>query len=135
MFWLLPGLYCFLRIIYVNYQILVLSLSLWIGQTTNQGWLALSLEFHHPEVLSGLPSLVATVLSRSTFDWTEVSLSLLSFIAIGCNRQPYFSLKANLKIWFSDVAAMFQHSNNRKVFVVRIFTFQGSKVHHCTSEP
>lgn len=39
------------------------------------------LEFHHREDLPQPPSLVATVLSRSTFDLTEVSLSLLPVIA------------------------------------------------------
>jgi hypothetical protein len=40
------------------------------------------LEFHHREDLPRPPSLVATVLSRSTFDWTEVSLSPLPVIAV-----------------------------------------------------
>ena len=40
------------------------------------------LEFHHREDLPQPPSLVATVLSRSTFDLTEVSLSLLPVIAV-----------------------------------------------------
>ena len=41
-----------------------------------------TLEFHHREDLPRPPSLVATVLSRSTFDLTEVSLSLLPVIAV-----------------------------------------------------
>lgn len=41
-----------------------------------------SLEFHHREDLPQPPSLVATVLSRSTFDLTEVSLSHLPVIAV-----------------------------------------------------
>ena len=41
-----------------------------------------SLEFHHREDLPQPPSLVATVLSRSTFDLTEVSLSPLPVIAV-----------------------------------------------------
>jgi hypothetical protein len=40
------------------------------------------LEFHHREDLPQPPSLVATVLSRSTFDLTEVSLSPLPVIAV-----------------------------------------------------
>lgn len=40
-----------------------------------------SLESHHPEDLPEPPSYVATVLSRSTFDRTEVSLSPLPVIA------------------------------------------------------
>ncbi len=40
-----------------------------------------SLESHHPEDLPEPPSYVATVLSRSTFDRTEVSLSQLPVIA------------------------------------------------------
>ena len=40
------------------------------------------LEFHHREDLPQPPSLVATVLSRSTFDLTEVSLSHLPVIAV-----------------------------------------------------
>ena len=40
------------------------------------------LEFHHREDLPQPPSLVATVLSRSTFDLTEVSLSPLPIIAV-----------------------------------------------------
>ena len=40
-----------------------------------------SLEFHHRGDLPQPPSLVATVLSRSTFDLTEVSLSPLPVIA------------------------------------------------------
>jgi hypothetical protein len=40
------------------------------------------LEFHHREDLPRPPSLVATVLSRSTFDLTEVSLSPLPVIAV-----------------------------------------------------
>ena len=40
-----------------------------------------SLESHHPEDLPEPPSYVATVLSRSTFDLTEVSLSPLPVIA------------------------------------------------------
>lgn len=41
-----------------------------------------SLEFHHREDLPQPPSLVATVLSRSTFDLTEVSLYHLPVIAL-----------------------------------------------------
>ena len=41
-----------------------------------------SLEFHHRGDLPQPPSLVATVLSRSTFDLTEVSLSPLPIIAV-----------------------------------------------------
>ena len=41
-----------------------------------------SLEFHHRGDLPQPPSLVATVLSRSTFDLTEVSLSPLPVIAV-----------------------------------------------------
>ena len=41
-----------------------------------------SLEFHHREDLPQPPSLVTTVLSRSTFDLTEVSLYLLPVIAV-----------------------------------------------------
>ena len=41
-----------------------------------------SLEFHHREDLPQPPSLVATVLSRSTFDLTEVSLYHLHVIAL-----------------------------------------------------
>ena len=41
-----------------------------------------SLEFHHREDLTQPPSLLATVLSRSSCDWTEVSLSLLPVIAV-----------------------------------------------------
>lgn len=41
-----------------------------------------SLEFHHREDLPQPPSLVATVLSRSTFDLTEVSLYHLLVIAL-----------------------------------------------------
>ena len=40
------------------------------------------LEFHHREDLPRPPSLVATVLSRSTFDLTEVSLYHLPVIAL-----------------------------------------------------
>ncbi|MGN0455783.1 MAG: hypothetical protein ACI4F2_02885, partial [Acutalibacteraceae bacterium] len=40
------------------------------------------LEFHHREDLPQPPSLVATVLSRSTFDLAEVSLSHLPVIAL-----------------------------------------------------
>ena len=36
-----------------------------------------SLEFHHREDLPRAPSLVMTVLSRSTWDGTQVSLSIL----------------------------------------------------------
>ncbi len=39
------------------------------------------LDSHHPEDLPEPPSYVATVLSRSTFDQTEVSLSQLPVIA------------------------------------------------------
>ena len=41
-----------------------------------------SLEFHHREDLPQPPSLVAMVLSRSTFDLTEVSLYHLPVIAL-----------------------------------------------------
>ena len=41
-----------------------------------------SLESHHPEDLPEPPSYAATVLSRSTFDRTEVSLSHLPVIAL-----------------------------------------------------
>lgn len=41
-----------------------------------------SLEFHHREDLPQPPSLLATVLSRSSCDWTEVSLSPLPVIAV-----------------------------------------------------
>lgn len=41
-----------------------------------------SLEFHHREDLPQPPSLLATVLSRSSCDWTEVSLSPLPVIAL-----------------------------------------------------
>ena len=40
------------------------------------------LEFHNREALPQPPSLVATVLSRSTFDLTEVSLYHLPVIAV-----------------------------------------------------
>lgn len=41
-----------------------------------------SLEFHHRGDLPQPPSLLATVLSRSSCDWTEVSLSPLPVIAV-----------------------------------------------------
>ena len=62
-------------------------LSLFILDTLRQGTHQTALhiaplEFHHREDLPQPPSLVATVLSRSTFDWTEVSLSPLPVIAV-----------------------------------------------------
>ena len=55
-----------------------------LRQGTHQTAIAFiaSLGFHHREDLPRPPSLVTTVLSRSTFDWTEVSLSPLPVIAV-----------------------------------------------------
>lgn len=52
------------------------------GNTSDGQRILTSLEFHHREDLPQPPSLVATVLSRSTFDLTEVSLSPLPVIAL-----------------------------------------------------
>ena len=54
-----------------------------LRQGTHQTALHIApLEFHHREDLPRPPSLVATVLSRSTFDLTEVSLYHLPVIAL-----------------------------------------------------
>jgi len=57
-----------------------------IGNHQKAGCVPAPRESHPSEVLSELPPLVATVLSRSTCGWTGVSLSLLRLMAIiGCN--------------------------------------------------
>ena len=83
------------------------------------------LEFHHHEDLPRPPSLVATVLSRSTFDLTEVSLSPLPVIAFiefafQClNPEDLIGVRS-----FSS----FIKNNKRNVSDVLILTFQGSKM-------
>ena len=69
-----------------NFHAILLSLFILdaLRQGTHQTAIAFiaSLEFHHREDLPQPPSLLATVLSRSSCDWTEVSLSLLPVIAV-----------------------------------------------------
>ena len=79
---------CRISIVCDNSKFQIIPLSLFILYTLRQGThktaiaFIASLEFHHREDLPQPPSLVATVLSRSTFDLTEVSLSLLHVIAV-----------------------------------------------------
>ena len=69
-----------------NFHAILLSLFILnaLRQGTHQTAIAFiaSLGFHHREDLPRPPSLVTTVLSRSTFDLTEVSLSPLPIIAV-----------------------------------------------------
>jgi len=71
-----------------------------IGNHQKAGCVPAPRESHPSEVLSELPPLVATVLSRSTCGWTGVSLSLLRLMAIigsnpiftaGISRSPNIS--------------------------------------------
>lgn len=78
---------CLISIVVDNSEFQVIPLSLFILNTLRQGthktvMHLTPLEFHHREDLPQPPSLVATVLSRSTFDLTEVSLSSLPVIAV-----------------------------------------------------
>lgn len=76
---------CLISIVLDNSEFQVILLSLFILDTLRQGTHQTALhiaplEFHHREDFPQPPSLVATVLSRSTFDLTEVSLSPLPVI-------------------------------------------------------
>ena len=78
---------CLISIVLGSSKFHTILLSLFIlnalRQGTHQTALHIApLEFHHREDLPRPPSLVATVLSRSTFDLTEVSLSPLPIIAV-----------------------------------------------------
>ena len=68
-----------------NFHAILLSLFILdtLRQGTHQTVMHFTpLEFHHREDLPQPPSLLATVLSRSSCDWTEVSLSTLPVIAV-----------------------------------------------------
>lgn len=88
-----------------------------------------SLESHHPEDLPEPPSYVATVLSRSTFDRTEVSLSPLPVIAFFV-----FALQSQSpKVLFRSLLCSLSIPNSRrKVSYVLIFCFQGSQRYKIT---
>lgn len=88
-----------------------------------------SLESHHPEDLPEPPSYAATVLSRSTFDRTEVSLShLLSSPSL---YLPYKVrvLKSFLGVCSCSLSIL---NSRRKVSDVLIFCFQGSQRYKIT---
>ena len=83
------------------------------------------LEFHHREDLPRPPYLVATVLSRSTFDLTEVSLSPLPVIAF--IEFAFQCLSPEDLIGVRSFSS-FITNNKRNVSDVLILTFQGSKM-------
>ena len=80
-----------------------------------------SLEFHHRGDLPQPPSLVTTVLSRSTFDWTEVSLSPLPVIAFIEFAFQCLSLKNCKGVRSCSLSVP---NSRRKVSDVLIFYFQ-----------
>jgi hypothetical protein len=83
------------------------------------------LEFHHRGDLPQPPSLVATVLSRSTFDLTEVSLSPLPVIAV---IEFAFQCLSPEVLYRSSLIWLVRPNSRRNVSDVLIFYFQGANI-------
>ena len=108
-----------------NFHAILLSLFILdtLRQGTHQTVMHLTpLEFHHREDLPQPPSLVATVLSRSTFDLTEVSLSPLPVIAVIEFAFQCLSPKDIIK--YVRSCSLSVMNSRRKVSDVLIFNFQ-----------